>query len=225
MKVTVYKVLLTDILFYLMLVFCNINYFRWFAGRYAEGKNRHGMDYYARKAKLSSHASSTYSPPQGADNHVRSPSSMHIIDEPHMNFPLEEEDEIGSADFSQQQGPIKPPTCCTQKPSQFSTPEMHESKRAKRMKTSEFQERYLQLKKEEIDRFVAIEEKKLEDPYSISKCVTTLEGLDGLQMSDMVMAADIFKSKENRELFLSFSSDELKVGWVKSQIRKIQTNY
>ena len=49
------------------------------------------------------------------------------------------------------------------------------------------------LKKEEIDRFAAIEEKKMEDPYSIKKCVTALEGLTDLQMEEMIKAADIFK--------------------------------
>lgn len=79
----------------------------------------------------------------------------------------------------------------------------------------------MKLKKEEIERFAAIEEKKLEDPYSISRCVTTLERLPGLQMADMVMAADIFKSKENRELFLSFSTDEPRLAWLKRQIGHI----
>lgn len=106
--------------------------------------------------------------------------------------------------------------------SQFvKTPEMCGARPTKRQKNNDFQEKYLKLKKEEIDRFAAIEEKKLEDPYSISRCVTTLERLPGLQMADMVMAADIFKSKENRELFLSFSTDEPRLAWLKRQIGHI----
>jgi hypothetical protein len=63
-----------------------------------------------------------------------------------------------------------------------------------------FHEKYLKLKREEIDRFAAIEEKKLEDPYSINKCITVLEGLNGIQMGDILMASNIFKSKDNRKV-------------------------
>jgi hypothetical protein len=64
----------------------------------------------------------------------------------------------------------------------------HDTRRGKRQKRNldeGFQEKYLKLKKEEIDRFAAIEEKKLEDPYNINKCITVIEGLDGLQLGDM----------------------------------------
>ena len=87
-----------------------------------------------------------------------------------------------------------------------------------------FHERYLKLKKEEIDRFSAIEEKKLEDPYSIRECVNMVECLHGLQMGDILVAADIFKCKENREIFLSFSSDELRLAWIRREIGRAQTN-
>jgi hypothetical protein len=84
-----------------------------------------------------------------------------------------------------------------------------------------FHERYLKLKKEEIDRFDAIEEKKLEDPYSINKCITVLEDLDGLQVGDLLMASDIFKIKDNREVFLSFKNDALRLAWITREIGKI----
>ncbi|KAL6627467.1 hypothetical protein ACP70R_031193 [Stipagrostis hirtigluma subsp. patula] len=113
-------------------------------------------------------------------------------------------------------------------PPSSSTPEVGDAKRGKRPKTSttistnEFQERYLKLKKEEIDRFAAIEEQKMkqkEDPYSIKQCVKTVEGLAGLQLEDMVKAADIFKDNpSNREVFLSFSSDDLRLAWLLKQI-------
>ena len=75
------------------------------------------------------------------------------------------------------------------------------------------------LKKEEIERFATIEEKKMEDPYSIKKCVTVLEGLTDLQMEEMIKAADIFKENPaNRETFLSFSRDETRLGWLRKQI-------
>ena len=184
------------------------------------------MDHYASKAKQQSHgAPSAYSPSQSVDIYSQPTLPSHGVDQPDLNLPLEDEDEIGVPEFSQQQCSSRPPMRSTQMPSQFvATPEMHETKRTKRSKSSEFQERYLKLKKEEIDRFAAIEEKKLEDPFSISKCVRTLEGLRGLQISDMLMAADIFKSKDNRELFLSFSSDELRLGWVRNQIGRNQPN-
>jgi hypothetical protein len=64
----------------------------------------------------------------------------------------------------------------------------------------------------------AIEEKKLKDPYNINKCITVLEGLNGLHMGDILVAADIFKTKENREVFLSFSSDALRLAWIIREI-------
>jgi len=48
-------------------------------------------------------------------------------------------------------------------------------------------------KKEETERFASIEEKKMEDPCNIKKCITTLKGLSDLQMEEMIKAADIFK--------------------------------
>uniref|UniRef100_A0ACD5U4M8 Uncharacterized protein n=1 Tax=Avena sativa TaxID=4498 RepID=A0ACD5U4M8_AVESA len=198
-----------------------------YEGRYAEGKNRHGIDHYASKAKQPSHEPpSVHSPSQSVDIHTQPSLPSCGVGQPDLNLPLDDEDEIGVSKFSQQQCSSRPPMCSTHMPSQqlVATPEMHETKHTKRRKTSDFQERYLKLKKEEIDRFAAIEEKKLEDPFSISKCVASLESLRGLQISDMVMAADIFKSKENRELFLSFSSDELRLGWVRNQIGRNQAN-
>jgi hypothetical protein len=63
------------------------------------------------------------------------------------------------------------------------------------------------LKKEETGRFASIEEKKMEDPCSIKKCITTFEGLFDLQMEEMIKATGIFKENlANREIFLSFFS-------------------
>jgi len=68
--------------------------------------------------------------------------------------------------------------------------------------TEDFHEKYLKLKKEEIERFAAIEEKKLDVPFSINKCITVLEGFSELQTGDMLKAADIFKDNpSNREVF------------------------
>ena len=60
----------------------------------------------------------------------------------------------------------------------------------------------------------------MEDPYNIKNCVITLEGLvDRLQMKDTVKATDIFKDNPaNKEVFLSFQSDELRLGWLHKQI-------
>ncbi|KAK3142895.1 hypothetical protein QOZ80_4BG0353560 [Eleusine coracana subsp. coracana] len=107
-----------------------------------------------------------------------------------------------------------------------STPNVTDGKRPKKQKTStnastdNFHEKFLILKKEEIDRFAAIEEKKMEDPYSIKNCVTMLEGLaDRLQVEDVLKEADIFKDNTaNREVFLSFRSDELRLGWLLKQL-------
>ncbi|KAE8816622.1 hypothetical protein D1007_05968 [Hordeum vulgare] len=80
--------------------------------------------------------------------------------------------------------------------------------------------RYLSLKREQRVLFAGIEERNLEDPYGIPKCIAVLEGLPDLQMEDTLKAADLFTdSKGNREVFLSFSSNALRLGWVR---RKIQ---
>uniref|UniRef100_A0A8R7TFG8 Myb/SANT-like domain-containing protein n=1 Tax=Triticum urartu TaxID=4572 RepID=A0A8R7TFG8_TRIUA len=104
-----------------------------------------------------------------------------------------------------------------------SAPEVTSTKRARKQKTTsidDFHERYLKLRREEIDRYAAIEERKLRDPFSIKKCIKALERLEGLSMADMLKAADIFTAnKENREVFLSFSSNELRLGWLTEKIR------
>uniref|UniRef100_N1QQ66 DNA topoisomerase 2 n=1 Tax=Aegilops tauschii TaxID=37682 RepID=N1QQ66_AEGTA len=73
---------------------------------------------------------------------------------------------------------------------------VHHRETKKRDHDDVFLERYLKLKREEIDRFAAIEEKKLEYPCSITKCITTTEKLQGLQVDDILVAADIFKRRE-----------------------------
>jgi hypothetical protein len=105
-----------------------------------------------------------------------------------------------------------------------SAPKLTNARQVKKQKTrngnDDFHERYLSLKREEIDRLVAIEERKAEDPYSIQKCITTLEGLKDLQIGDILKAADLFTdNKNNREVFLSFSNDALRLAWL---TRKIQ---
>ena len=97
-----------------------------------------------------------------------------------------------------------------------SEPEATSTKRAKKQKTTsidDFHERYLQLKREEIDRYAAIEERKLRDPFSIKKCSKALERLDGLPMADMLKAVDIFtNSKETWKYFCHFQV--MNCGWV-----------
>jgi hypothetical protein len=44
-------------------------------------------------------------------------------------------------------------------------------------------------------------------------------------MEDILMASDIFKSKDNREVFLSFTSDALRLAWIKNEIGHLQTEH
>ncbi|KAM3191763.1 hypothetical protein ACQJBY_069169 [Aegilops geniculata] len=86
--------------------------------------------------------------------------------------------------------------------------------------TDDSHERYPSLKREKRVQFAGIEESNLEDPYGIPKCIAALEGLQDLQMEDVLKAADLFTdNKGNREVFLSFSSNAFRLGWVR---RKIQ---
>ncbi|CAD6340014.1 unnamed protein product [Miscanthus lutarioriparius] len=175
-------------------------------GRYAEGRSCRGMDHYANKAISPSQVS--------PDVHLQSPSAS-IPAPGSFSFDIEEDrDDINW--FETLRHSARPSS---------STPEAVDGKRDKRQKTKHtittehFHEKYLKLKKEEIERFAAIEEKKLDDPFSINKCITVLEGLSELQTGDMLKATDIFKDNpSNREVFLSFGSDALRVGWLLRQI-------
>jgi hypothetical protein len=90
--------------------------------------------------------------------------------------------------------------------------------------TEGFHYKYLKLKMEEIDGFASIEEKKLEDPYSINKCIIVLEGLNGIHMEDILMASNISKSKDNMEVFLSFTCDALRLAWIKREIGRSEVH-
>jgi hypothetical protein len=60
----------------------------------------------------------------------------------------------------------------------------------------------------------------MEDPYSIKNCVSALEGMaEELLMEEMIKAADIFKDNPPaREVFLSFSTDQFRLGWLRKQL-------
>jgi len=220
-----------------MYIFCT--------GRYAEGRSCHGMDHYANKRKQCSEVPASHSPPRhGPDTtstlhfdvkRTRDDTNWFGADEfsPFSNL-VNASTFNASPDGTQPQDFVNQETFApeqiletqrrTFRPSS-STPEMVDAKRGKKQKTSraaltnDFQERYLMLKKEEIERFATIEEKKMEDPYSIKKCVTALEGLPDLQMEELIKAADIFKENPaNRETFLSFSHDETRLGWLRKQM-------
>ena len=167
---------------------------------------------------------------QVADTYDSPSPTLNAPGESDLQFHLDEETEEANFDFSQPSSnhvhqPQAAPT------STHMHREASDSRRGNKKQKSKvalsddgFHERYLKLKKEEIDRFAAIEEKKLEDPYSINKCVSMVERLQGLQMGEILVAADIFKCKENREVFLSFSTDELRLAWLKREIGRAQTN-
>jgi hypothetical protein len=186
-----------------------------YAGRYAEGRTRHGMDHYANKAKKASNPSTQQASAAGT---YQSPSPTWPAEfDSGLQFSFDEE--AGVTPVQHMQTP----------PSSTPTPlEGTESRRGKKQKTKScspeegFHERYLKLKREEIDRFAAIEEKKLEDPYSINKCITVLESLNDLQMGDILLASDIFQNKNNREVFLSFQGDAIRLAWVKREIGRLQ---
>ncbi|XBI83242.1 hypothetical protein VPH35_091771 [Triticum aestivum] len=190
--------------------------------RYAEGRTRQGMDHYTSKRKYAPVPLSQLTPMADLD---QSPSpTMPVTGESDMRFTLDEELEETNLDSPPH---LSTPIQHVQAPPRSTQMEKHDTRRGKKQKrsaTDDFHEKYLKLKKEEIDRFAAIEDKKLEDPYSINKCITAIEGLEGLQLGDMLMASDIFKCKENREVFLSYSTNELRLAWLKREIARAQTN-
>jgi hypothetical protein len=173
------------------------------------------MDHYANKAKNASNPSTQQAP------------AAETYQSPSPTWPAEF-DSVLQFSFDEEAG-VTPRQHMQTPPSSTPTPlEGTESRRGKKQKTKScspeegFHERYLKLKREEIDRFAAIEEKKLEDPYSINKCITVLESLNDLQMGDILLASDIFQNKNNREVFLSFQGDAIRLAWVKREIGHLQ---
>ncbi|XP_040383913.1 uncharacterized protein LOC102711297 [Oryza brachyantha] len=194
-------------------------------GRYAEGSTRHGMDHYAKKTKNapthSTHEASVVDTYQSPSPNSNAPGESSL------QFPFGEEVETTNLDFSQYSPThvhlTKVPPSSAQIASEIPESRPRKKQKIKSVSPSDgFHERYLKLKKEEIDRFAAIEEKKLEDSYSINKCITVLEGLHGLQIGDILVAVDIFKGKDNREVFLSFSSDALRLAWIRKEIATLE---
>ncbi|VAH38936.1 unnamed protein product [Triticum turgidum subsp. durum] len=193
-----------------------------YEGRYAEGRTRQGMGHYTSKRKYAPVPLSQLT--QMADLDQSPSPTMPVTGESDMRFTLDEELEETNLDSPPH---LSTPIQHVQAPPRSTQMEKHDTrcgKKQKRSATDDFHEKYLKLKKEEIDRFAAIEEKKLEDPYSTNKCITAIEGLEGLQLGDMLMASDIFKCKENREVFLSYSTNELRLAWLKREIARAQTN-
>ncbi|KAM3372481.1 hypothetical protein ACQJBY_019390 [Aegilops geniculata] len=194
-----------------------------YEGRYAEGRTRQGLDHYTRKRK---HAPVPSSQSTQVTDLYQSPSpTMPAAGESDMQFTLDEKLEEFNVDSPPH---LSTPIQHVQAPPRSTQMDKHDTRRGKKQKrgaNDDFHEKYLKLKKEEIDRFAAIEEKKLEDPYSINKCITAIEGLEGLQLGDMLMASDIFKCKENREVFLSYSTNELRLAWLKREIVRAQTTH
>lgn len=169
------------------------------------------MDYYASRAN-----NVVISVDEQPDAYQSPSPTLQGAGEYGMHFSIEEETEDFIADAAQRSSTPFQQMKSTPSSAQART-EKPSSRRAKKQKRSTteppegFHERYLKLKQEEIDRFAAIEEKKsfieekkAEDPYSINKCIITLEGLDGLEVSDILLASDIFQPKDNREVFLSY---------------------
>lgn len=194
-----------------------------YEGRYAEGRTSHGKEQYA---SMSNHASTLSSHPAEVTEayHVPSP-TIPVLNESDLHFTLDDEVEDANLDphplsFTPRQHTQAPPRpaqtssgkCCT-----------WPRKRQKCDCDNGFLERYLKMKQEEIDLFAAID-KKLEGPYSITECITAIQKLDGLQIGDMLMAADIFRCRDNREIFMSFSRDELRLAWLTREIARNQTN-
>ncbi|XBH98994.1 hypothetical protein VPH35_128426 [Triticum aestivum] len=194
-----------------------------YEGRYAEGRTRRGLDHYTRKRK---HAPVPSSQSTQVTDLYQSPSpTMPAAGESDMQFTLDEKLDEFNLDSPPH---LSTPIQHVQAPPRSTQMEKHDTRRGKKQKrgaNDDFHEKYLKLKKEEIDRFAAIEEKKLEDPCTINKCITAVEGLEGLQLGDMLMASDIFKCKENREVFLSYSTNELRLAWLKREIARAQTTH
>ncbi|XP_020197434.1 uncharacterized protein [Aegilops tauschii subsp. strangulata] len=91
----------------------------------------------------------------------------------------------------------KPTEPLVKQPADGGTPKLEQ--------TDDSHARYPSLKSEKRVRYAGIEERNLEDPYGIPRCIAALEGLPDLQMEDVLKAADLFTdNKGNREVFLSF---------------------
>ncbi|KAI4980666.1 hypothetical protein ZWY2020_021151 [Hordeum vulgare] len=221
--------------------------FALYDGRYAQGRSFHGMDYYANKATQPSQFPASHSPQlQGLDAHLHTPTpTIHAPGDSSTQFHIEEDSEntnwfpsnntFSQVEANSTQGndltlltpqveaiPISSqhvgqtlhenPQVAHRNPRPSSSPpEANSTRRAKKQKTTsidDFHERYLKLIREETN--------------NIKKCIKALERLEGLSMADMLKAANIVTAnKENREVFLSFSSNKLQLGWLIGKVRNI----
>src|SRR5438105_3497076 len=114
------------------------------------------MDHYASKAKYGS-VPSTH-PTQGTDWSQSPSPTLPVFSESDMPLNLDEDGPEVNLDSV--------PNLSTPRQHVQVAPRTTRGKRQKRDVDEGFHERYLKLKKEEIDRYIAIEEKKLEDPYN-----------------------------------------------------------
>ncbi|KAL6876326.1 hypothetical protein ACP4OV_012898 [Aristida adscensionis] len=139
-------------------------------GRYAQGRSCHGMDHYAYKAKVSAEGPSSPALPVH-DVPLNSPSpTIHASAQVNESM-LHASSEGAYAPHCSNQDTLGPGQLHdslrrNSEPSN-STPEVSDGKRPKKQKTrttittGDFQERYLMLKKEGINRFAAIEDQKM----------------------------------------------------------------
>ncbi|XP_066311596.1 uncharacterized protein [Miscanthus floridulus] len=140
-------------------------------GRHAEGRTHQGMDHYASKAKNVLVPSTQTT--QVADTYDSPSPTLNAPGESDLQFHLDEETEEQTLIFRSLHliMSISHAPTSTHMHREASDSRRGNKKQKSKVALSDdgFHERYLKLKKEEIDRFAAIEEKKLEDPYSINK--------------------------------------------------------
>ncbi|KQK11885.2 hypothetical protein BRADI_1g00322v3 [Brachypodium distachyon] len=80
-----------------------------------------------------------------------------------------------------------------------------------------------------VERYVKMKEKQAEDEkaesnvFTISKCISALHKMKDFSREERVKAYKVFKSVENREIFLTFSADddESAILWLRSEMQEL----
>jgi hypothetical protein len=80
-----------------------------------------------------------------------------------------------------------------------------------------------------VDRYVKMKAKQVEDEkaeanvFSIGKCISTLKKMTDFSREERVKASNIFKIAENREIFLTWATEDEESAaiWLRGELQEI----
>jgi hypothetical protein len=74
-----------------------------------------------------------------------------------------------------------------------------------------------------MERLVKIKEKEAAQTFSISRCMDAFNTLEGFSADEKILALEVFKVANNREIFVNLvaDKDDTAVPWLRAQIAKL----